>query len=147
MANFNTATRVSFALDRALKSGYDEPLNGDDAYLKRNQIVGERYVTNGQKSAKDDDRNLDNMSISQFIPKNGYHPVRLVNRGLNRIERSLQTARPDMPESVIKKRPRFTIDTKLEMETERVFQMIRPKQTLLQSEKVLYNELHAAAGL
>lgn len=87
------------------------------------------------------------MSIHNYFPKNGYAPISFVTHGINMIERSYAN-KSKLPPSMLKKRPRFTIDTRLPAAIDEYYNdIILPRLRLTDQETVVFNGLKSMAGL
>lgn len=85
---------------------------------------------------------MKDMSVKQYIPANGFHPVYMEQRGINVIEGSLKMKHPNIPPEQLKDRPRYKIEPKLDRvieEYERT--VVRPRSSLLDSEKLAIDQL------
>lgn len=77
------------------------------------------------------------MCVQNLVPINGYHPVYLHKRGFNYIEQAYKEKHPEMSAMQVKKRPRYTINKKVEAAAENLFRdVIRPRQSILDDDRV-----------
>ena len=81
------------------------------------------------------------------MPKQGYAPVHLVSRAVSIVEKT-SAGSSTLSRAMLKKRPRYTIDKRLEEKIDEYYRdVIRPKALLMESEEIVLRQLKRAAGL
>lgn len=76
------------------------------------------------------------LGIKQFIPRDGYMPVTLISRGIRALDSAYGENVKNITPMQLKKRPRYTIDTKLGQRVDEIFRdIVQPRLGLLDSEQ------------
>ena len=60
--------------------------------------LGKRFMNSSEQLEKDISMEQTSMDIRTFIPASGYHPVSLIHRGENMLERAYRFKNPQMTE-------------------------------------------------
>jgi len=109
------------------KGGFDEPRETMSSSMLQQSAIGKRYFS-GALLPKDTDIDQLDFDARQFVPSNGWLPVNSLSRAINLIEKSYARKHPNMAPSQVRKRPRYTIDPKIDKSIDSLFEnVIRPR--------------------